>query len=143
MSLLLPILLLGLAQPAEQPPANQPTVQMQTLAAGAQTRLPGEASGSPDLSRDSGPSSSNLTERDHPRIVPHPFDRIEPDRNNCDVEGNCDQSKALCLTLRSYYFDRQDDLAPEYKGMTTCEDARQVRNRNAKKGQKARLVPAN
>jgi hypothetical protein len=76
----------------------------------------------------------------------HLFDRIEPDlRDDCKGDPNCKlvEGPARCLTMRSYYFQRRDDLAPEPVGMTTCESVRDVRNRNAKKGQKARLVPAN
>lgn len=120
MGLFLPVLLLGLFQPADQPasqPTSQPTAQAQQ-----------------SLSSVPATSAINGTQADGHQQKP--FDRIEPDSGK-PIEG-----AATCLTMRSYYFEREDDLAPELTGMTTCENARNVRNRNAKKGLKPRLVPA-
>ncbi len=109
MSLLLPVLLLGFAQPVDQPPASQQQIQIQTT----------DTATNPS-------DSANLTDRDHPRQVRKPFDGIEPLLDKQD-------GRTLCLTIRSYYFVHEDGLAPTFKGMTTCENARQVRNRNARK----------
>jgi hypothetical protein len=120
MGLLLPVLLLGLFPPADQPTSavnNQSSAQvLATLTASKSTTTNNE------------PQTGGRSQR--------PFDRIEP-----FIDKPAGTSE-LCLTMRSYYFERQDDLAPEFKGMTTCESARDVRNRNANNGQKPRLVPA-
>lgn len=119
MGLLLPVLLLGLLPPADQPasrPHSQPAAQVQQ-------------------SLSSAPATSTNNAQADGRSQTQ-FDRIEPDLGK--PVGNTE----TCLTLRSYYFERQDDLAPELKGMTTCENARKIRDRNAKKVQKPRLVPA-
>jgi hypothetical protein len=121
MGLLLPVLLLGLLPPADQPTSaanNQAAVRPQTTLVASQ------------------PTKTNNAPQADGRSQQQPFDRIEPFLDK--PAGTPD----LCLTMRSYYFERQDDLAPEFKGMTTCESARDVRNRNTKKGLKPKLVPA-
>ena len=125
MGLLLPVLLLGLTQPADQPPAMpQPKAQVLTdTAAPAPAKSPASGAAIP-------------SER--------PFDRIEPNLDKCHGDPDCKvlEGPQSCLTMRSYYFERRDDLAPEFKGMTTCESMQEVRQRNAKKRQKPKLVPA-
>lgn len=120
MGLLLPVLLLGLFAPAGRPTSaanNQPSAQ-----------VPATLAASPPTTTNNKPHADGSQQK--------PFDRIEPDFGK-PVEG-----QETCLTMRSYYFERQDDLAPEPNGMTTCESTRSVRDRNAKKGLKPRLVPA-
>jgi hypothetical protein len=46
------------------------------------------------------------------------------------------------FTMRNYYSERRDDLAPEYVGMTTCEPSRMVLQKRTIR-RSARLVPAN
>ena len=46
-----------------------------------------------------------------------------------------------CFTMRSYYFNRHDDLAPEYRGMTTCEPSRAVTPKRTLRRHQPRLVP--
>ena len=124
MGLLLPVLLLGLTQPADQPAAMpQPKAQVLTNAGSAPATLPG-----------TGPTIPSEK----------PLDRIEPYLDKCHGDPNCKvvEGPKSCLTIRSYYFERRDDLAPEFKGMTTCESMQEIRERNAKKRQKPRLVPA-
>ena len=129
MGLFLPILLVGLAQPADQPlapAASAPTVQT------AEPAQPRTFTLTPDSEprRFSLPTESRPAE---PRQAT-PFDRIEPDV----VTG---MGPPVCLTMRSYYFERRDDLAPEYVGMTTCESSRLIVQKRANRG-RARLVPA-
>jgi hypothetical protein len=109
MGFVLPALLLGLAQPVDQPVT--PVV--------------------PETSSVQAPNSNAELQR---RQGQRPFDRIEPQKDNA--------GPSVCLTMRSYYFERHDDMAPELKGMTTCEYASEVRERNARKRHPARLVPA-
>lgn len=54
---------------------------------------------------------------------------------------NGEDGKRVCYTMRSYLFERRDDLAPEFLGMTTCTPAQASAPRNVRG--KARLVPAN
>ena len=119
MGLFLPVLLLGLVPPADQPTTDavrQPNAQMQTNAVSAPASLETQT-----------PANRRSEQR---------MDRIEPFLDK-PITG-----REVCLTIRSYYFEREDALAPELKGMTTCENAREVRERNIKTGQKPRLVPA-
>ena len=118
MGLFLPILLAGLAQPADQPPTpvvTSPAVQTAPAVESRKFSLTPEAAQTED------------------RQV-RPFDRIEPDV----VTGI---GPPVCLTMRSYYFERRDDLAPEYVGMTTCESSRSIAQKRAHRN-RARLVPA-
>jgi hypothetical protein len=119
MGLFLPILLLGLAQPADQQlilPTSQPEAQVSST----NKQLP-----APQVLHD------------------RPFDRIEPKRD-CQGDADCKalEGPPVCLTMRSYYFERRDSLAPEPAGYSTCESTSTIRNRNAKKRHQAGLVPA-
>ena len=108
MGLLLPVLLLGLGQPVDQPqiPASsQPAPQVQ---------------------------AENHSTAKEPSLDPSSAQSLPVQRL---------RNGRVCYTMRSYIFERHDDLAPEFLGMTTCEpaqasSARQVRH-------KAKLVPAN
>jgi hypothetical protein len=125
MSFLLPVLLLGLAQPADQPvnaPPNQ--AQNQPNAASAFLKPPRFTLADPKQGDDS-PNTSNR---------PQNFDQIE-------VPWNPEAGPPVCLTMRSYYFERRDDLAPEFVGMTTCDSGRKLAQRCVNRS-KARLVPA-
>ena len=59
--------------------------------------------------------------------APSPFDDMA--QTGTDVK--------TCFTMRSYYFQRQDDAAPKPVRMTTCESSHKVQQK------KAKLVPAN
>ena len=58
-----------------------------------------------------------------------------------DLQIQVPNQSDTCFTMRSYYFDRQDDLAPEYRGMTTCEPVRAVVPKRTLKQHTPRLVP--
>jgi hypothetical protein len=125
MSLLLPVLLLGLAQPADQPVNVYPKQeQTQPNAASAFLNPPRFTLAAPKLGEDN-PNVSNRGQK---------FDQIE-------VPLSPDAGPPVCLTMRSYYFERKDDLAPEYVGMTTCDSGRKLAQRRVNRP-KARLVPA-
>lgn len=118
MGLFLPVLLLGLSQPANPqpiPPTPQPEAQITST-------------------NKQFPAPEVLHER--------PFDRIEPKRD-CQGDADCKalEGSPVCLTMRSYYFERRDGLAPEPAGYSTCESTSSIRNRNAKKRHQAGLVP--
>lgn len=119
MGLFLPILLLGLAQPADQqaiPTTSQPDAQI----------------------------TSTNNQRALPQVLrDHPLNRVEPSRD-CKGDTDCKalEGPPLCLTMRSYFFERRDSLAPVPAGYSTCESTSTIRNRNAKKRQQAGLVPA-
>jgi hypothetical protein len=127
MSLLLPVLLLGLAQPADQPVNASPSPkqeQTQRNLASAFLDTPTFTLAAPKPGEDN-PNSSNRRQK---------FDQIE-------VPPNPDAGPPVCLTMRSYYFERTDDLAPEFVGMTTCDSGRKLAQRRVNRP-KARLVPA-
>lgn len=129
MGLFLPILLAGLAQPADQPPTPVVTSPAVQTAPAVESR---KFSLTPAVE----PRKFSLTPeaaQTEDRQV-RPFDRIEPDV----VTGI---GPPVCLTMRSYYFERRDDLAPEYVGMTTCESSRSIAQKRAHRN-RARLVPA-
>lgn len=120
MSLFLPILLLGFAQPAEQPvppPATPPQTQTQNNAPAASSNQKDQAS----RSQQPGPSQQ--------------FKHLDP------IEIYPSATSDVCFTMRSYYFMPQDDRALKPDGMTTCESGRDIAKRNAKKVHNPRLVP--
>ena len=107
MGLLLPVLLLGFAQPVDQPSAPaSPQGQVQIQSKSQSTPVQAPVQGLPRSSVRDG----------HDR-------------------------KRVCYTMRSYLFERRDDLAPEFLGMTTCTPAQASAPRNVHG--KARLVPGN
>jgi hypothetical protein len=128
MVLFLPILLAGLVLPFDQPPtpaASSVTVQTNAVAEPRRfTLTPGE----PRRFSFTGDAAQRLPKQ------AKPFDRIDPDV----VTGN---GPPVCLTMRSYYFQRSDDLAPEFVKMTTCESSREIAQKRARR-RSARLVPA-
>ena len=120
MGLFLPVLLLGLAQPADLPiTANQPQAISQSDASAASSSIPARQFAFTD------PSFRQFVRTDPIQITPDP-----------DARPNA------CLTMRSYYFKRRDALAPEFVGMTTCDPypGRILKKINRRP---ARLVPAN
>ena len=120
MGLFLPVLLLGLAQPASDlPVANSP--QQIVSSADAST-------GSTSASRKFSFDGAKLRQD-------QPFDHIQ-------VTGDPDGRSTVCLKMRSYYFEQHDGLAPEYVGMTTCDrgPGRILKKINRRPAQ---LVPAN
>jgi hypothetical protein len=122
MSLFLPILLLGLAQPADQPiqpAAAPPQTQIQNSTTGAS-----ESQGA-DTLKSRQPSQGQQLKRFDPLQVYPP------------------STSDLCYTMRSYYFDRRDDLAPTPDGMSTCESGRDIAKRKAKHDHKAGFVLLN
>ena len=119
MGLFLPVLLLGLAQPADLPAtANQPQAVSQA---------------------DANAGSSSIPARQFTLGDPK-FRRLE-NFDHIQVTGDPDGHSTVCLTMRSYFFERRDGLAPEFVGMTTCDPGR---GRVLKKINRrpARLVPA-
>src|SRR5438270_12885476 len=126
MSLLLPVLLLGLTQAADQPQNASPAqaqAQTSVIHGSAFLNAPKFTLSAPTLVINS-PSRSPAGQT---------FDRPEAPANSND-------GPPVCLTMRSYYFERRDDLAPEFVGMTTCESSRPTTKRVNR--QKAHLVPA-
>lgn len=118
MSLFLPILLLGFAQPTDQPVAL-PGAQSQTQI------------------QNSGPASTQTTEASQSRQPgqSQQFKHMDP------IEIYPSASNDVCFTMRSYYFTPQDGRALKPDGMTTCESGRDMAKRNAKKDHNPRLVP--
>lgn len=119
MGLFLPVLLLGLAQPADLPATvNQPQTVSQADANSGSSSIPARQFTFTD------PKFRQLEQMDRIQITPDP-----------------DAHPTVCLTMRSYFFERRDGLAPEFVGMTTCDPGR---GRILKKINRrpARLVPA-
>ena len=119
MGLFLPVLLLGLAQPADLPTAvNQSQTVSQTDAHAGSSSIPARQFAFTD------PNFRQLGRMDPIQITPDP-----------------DAHPTVCLTMRSYFFERKDGLAPVFVGMTTCDPGR---GRILKKINRrpARLVPA-
>jgi hypothetical protein len=119
MSLFLPILLLGFAQPLDQPvapSAAQPQAQIENKSEIGDTNSPKSVLPPPRAKKGE-----------------EPFDAIEMHPSSA--------GPPVCFTIRSYYFERQDGLAPEFRGMTTCESSSDIAERNTKR-RGAKLVPA-
>ena len=118
MGLFLPVLLLGLAQPADLP------------VAATQSQAVSQA--------DANAGSSLIPARQF--TLGDKFRRLE-NFDHIQVTGDPDGHSTVCLTMRSYFFERKDGLAPEFVGMTTCDPGR---GRVLKKINRrpARLVPA-
>lgn len=119
MGLFLPVLLLGLAQPADLPSSvNQPQTVSQADANAGSSSIPARQFAFTD------PNFRQLQRMDPIQITP-----------------DLDTHPTVCLTMRSYFFKRKDGLAPEFVGMTTCDPGR---GRILKKINRrpARLVPA-
>ena len=108
MGLFLPVLLLGLAQPVDQPTTSAP-VQVQ--------------------------GESRLATKELPSS-PSPLQSLPTRKLRSGQDG-----RRVCYTMRSYIFERRDDLAPELLGMTTCTPAQATSEKEVHG--KARLVPAN
>lgn len=124
MSLFLPILLLGFMQPADQPvapPTTQPTAQIQNSAPAA---LP----------------SQSTTPQTVPQNAPQLRQPGQQFKHFDPLEIYPPSTSDLCYTMRSYYFDRRDNLAPTPDGMSTCESGRDIANRKAKHDHKAGFV---
>ena len=111
MGLFLPVLLLGLAQPVDQAPGASEAVASRNFTLQSQQ--------SRTFTLNSSPTGPEFL----------PTDRDSPRRTTG------------CFTMRSYYFERRDDLAPEFVGMTTCEPSRSVQQKKTQR-RPARLVPA-
>ena len=119
MGLFLPLLLLGLAQPMNLPLLeNSHPLAMQNNAGSGWSSVSSHGFSSTD------PSSQ-------------PVDRLDRIRRNPDPDAR----PTVCLTMRSYYFEQRDGLAPEFVKMTTCDPAGARVVRKIK--HPARLVPAN
>ena len=52
-----------------------------------------------------------------------------------------DARKQTCFTMRSYFFEREDDQAMQFLGMTKCDPGRAVTQKHVRSV--PRLVPAN
>src|SRR5690349_8422513 len=97
MGFLLPVLLLGLAQPPMHP--------VDVFAPPEQTQGNRSSDGISDR--------KFIFSRAETKIG-SPLDRIE-------IHDAPDAGATGCLTMRSYYFKRRDGNAPEFVRMTTCE----------------------
>ena len=118
MGFLLPVLLLGLAQPTDQ---------------------------STDLSAQHEQTQTDVSSNG---ILAHKFAFYGAEKANIDsppdrfvIHDVRDAPRTGCLTMRSYYFERHDGRAPEFVGMTTCEPIRKFTTKKIDRA--ARLVPAN
>jgi hypothetical protein len=113
MGLLLPILLLGLTVPTDQPASAQQH---------AKAPVASQTASSP-----AAPSASAA-----PRLTKPAEDMSLPDEQ---------LRNRTCYTVRSYLFEHRNGYAPEYMGMTTCDPAVDSGQRHVRGP--ARLVPAN
>lgn len=120
MSLFLPILLLGFAQPADQPVAPH--------AAPPQAQI-----------QDSAPATS-LNQKDEAARSGQPGQQL---KGFDPLEIYPPSTSDVCYTMRSYYFDRRDNLAPIPDGMSTCESGRDIAKRKAKHDHKVGFVLLN
>ena len=117
MILLLPIVLLGFSQIAEQSVPSTPAQHSTQSVEAAVLNAPKFTFQSPSKDQSGIPR----------RIFKEP-----------DPEAN-DQN--LCFTMRTYLFERRNGFAPEPVGMTTCQPA-SPRQQKRVVG-RPRLVPAN
>ena len=117
MSLFLPILLLGLAQAADQP-VSPVSAQPQTQAEAAVVNPP------------------NFTLPAQPKNA-----FVLPGRKVTPPDWQIMQDQNLCFTMRTYLFERRNGYAPEPVGMTTCQPASARTQKRVKN--RVRLVPAN
>lgn len=118
MSLLLPLLFLGLAQPAEQPPSISSASAVQQSQTSAESGFV---------------SVPRFTE-------PNPFNAQSLPRQVRSPRQTPNAKADLCYTMRSYIFERSDAQAPEMVGMTTCQPARTVTQKHVMA--RPKLVPA-
>jgi hypothetical protein len=126
MSLFLPILLLGFAQPADQPIAPPAPPQMQIQ------------SSSPAASQSQNtPPQRQMQDTSQSGQPGQQVQRFDP------LEIYPPSTSDLCYTMRSYYFNRRNDLAPTRDGMSTCESGRDIAKRKAKHDHKAGFVLLN
>jgi hypothetical protein len=120
MTLLLPLLMLGVAvaadqlQPAGDQASTAAIVKTQAVATIANRPLASSQSKNSFVSDQSAKSSSDSQD---------------------------EARKQGCFTMRSYYFEREDDRGMEFLGMTTCDPARAVTQKHVTSH--PRLVPAN
>ena len=120
MTLLLPLLMFGLAAAAEQP---QPAANHQSPVASI-IKMPAYASSKPFTM----PRSAN------------PF--VNDTRSEKkSLEAQDDTRDKTCFTMRSYFFEREDDQGMTFVGMTKCDPGRAVTQKHVRG--RARLVPAN
>lgn len=123
MTLLLPLLMLGVAAAAEQP---QPVTADQR----------------PNIAVTKNGSAPELT-------TPRPFTMRQsaspfvgnPRSHKTPLEAQDDTRKETCFTMRSYFFEREDDQGMTFVGMTKCDPSRAVTQKHVRG--RARLVPAN
>jgi len=102
MGLLLPVLLLGLAQSADLPAnVSQPVTVAQADSNSGSSAIP------PRQFTLGDPKFGRLQRLDPIQVMPDP-----------------DAHPTVCLTMRSYFFERRDGMAPEFVGMTTCDPGR-------------------
>lgn len=118
MSLFLPILLLGLAQTADQ--------QISRAPAQAATQA-------------TEPALLNQPNFTLPAQPKNAF--VLPGRKVTPPDWQMMQDQNLCFTMRTYLFERRNGYAPEPVGMTTCQPASARTQKRVKN--RARLVPAN
>jgi hypothetical protein len=132
MGLFLPILLLGLVQPADLSSANSSAAitsneLLQVQAASQSASQSAQFTAAPRPLELSGDDDANSR-------TTRPIDRIVADHDS-------GEGPSVCLTMRSYYFQRRDGLAPEFVRMTSCDQLKKRALKNINRP--ARLVPAN
>jgi hypothetical protein len=123
MTLLLPLLMLGVAASAEQP---QPAATDQRPAI-AVTKT--------------GSAPEVITRK--PFTMPESANPFVSDRRSQknSLEAQDEMRDKTCFTMRSYFFEREDDQAMTFVGMTKCDPGRAVTQKHVRG--RARLVPAN
>jgi hypothetical protein len=57
------------------------------------------------------------------------------------LESQDDTRRETCFTMRSYFFEREDDQGMTFVGMTKCDPGRAVTQKHVRG--RTRLVPAN
>jgi hypothetical protein len=122
MTLLLPLLMLGVAVAADQP---QPAGDQVSTAAIVKTQAVTTIANRPFASSQSKNS----------------FVGSDQSAKPASSDSQDEARKEGCFTMRSYYFEREDDRGMEFLGMTTCDPARAVTQKHVTSH--PRLVPAN
>lgn len=125
MTLLLPLLMLGVAVAADQPqPAGgdqRPVVSTiktgTTPALAIRRPFTMSQSENPFVSGDHAAKSVSTSSQDDPRKA------------------------ETCFTMRSYFFEREDDQGMQFLGMTKCDPGRAVTQKHVRGV--PRLIPAN
>lgn len=124
MTILLPLLMLGVAVAADQPqPAS--SNQLSTASMVKTDAAPAIANSQTSASSDSR----------------NPFVAEGQTGKRASGDAQDEARKQTCFTMRSYFFQREDDQAMSFLGMTRCDPGRAVMQKHVRSH--PRLVPAN